>query len=58
MAIDRTTRETTTRANNTRRKPWSPPSKLDAPNLLLGIHIGGSEPPYKEKMIKQMCLLR
>ena len=31
MAIDRTTRETKSRANNTRRKPWSPPSKLDAP---------------------------
>ena len=31
MAIDRTTRETKSRANTTRRKPWSPPSKLDAP---------------------------
>ena len=35
MAIDRTTRETKSRANNTRRKPWSPPSKLDATYLLL-----------------------
>ena len=31
MAIDRTTRETKTRANTTRRKPWQPPAKLDAP---------------------------
>ena len=31
MAMDRTTRETKSRANNTRRKPWQPPSKLDAP---------------------------
>ena len=31
MAIDRTTRENKSRANTTRRKPWSPPSKLDAP---------------------------
>ena len=29
--MDRTTRETKSRANNTRRKPWQPPSKLDAP---------------------------
>ena len=58
MAIDRTTRETKSRANTTRRKPWSPPSKLDAPALLLVIHIGGSELPYKVMMIKQMCLPR
>ena len=31
MASNRISRETTSRANNTRRKPWSPPSKLDAP---------------------------
>ena len=31
MAIDRTTRETKSRANTTRRQPWQPPAKLDAP---------------------------
>jgi len=29
---DRTPRSASTRENNTRRKPWSPPSLLDAPN--------------------------
>ena len=29
--INRETRETTTRANSSRRKPWAPPTKLDAP---------------------------
>ena len=28
---DRTKREANTRADATRRKPWSPPSRLDAP---------------------------
>ena len=28
---DRTKREANTRANSTRRKPWSPPSRLEAP---------------------------
>ena len=31
MAIDRTTRENKSRANTTRRQPWQPPAKLDAP---------------------------
>ena len=29
---DRTPRSASTRENETRRKPWSPPSLLDAPN--------------------------
>ena len=33
MIIDRTTRENKSRANTTRRKPWQPPAKLDAPHL-------------------------
>ena len=28
---NRISRETTSRANNSRRKPWQPPAKLDAP---------------------------
>ena len=31
MAIDRTTRQNKSRANNARRQPWQPPAKLDAP---------------------------
>ena len=31
MMTDRTKREENTRATSTRRKPWSPPSRLDAP---------------------------
>jgi len=31
MAIDKTTRESKSRANTTRRQPWQPPAKLDAP---------------------------
>ena len=31
MASNRISRETTSRANSTRRQPWQPPAKLDAP---------------------------
>lgn len=31
MTTNRISREATNRANNTRRKPWQPPAKLDAP---------------------------
>ena len=31
MATNRISRETTSRANTSRRKPWQPPAKLDAP---------------------------
>ena len=31
MAEKRISREAESRANNTRRKPWQPPAKLDAP---------------------------
>ena len=31
MATNRISRETTNRANTSRRKPWQPPAKLDAP---------------------------
>jgi hypothetical protein len=33
---DRTTRESTSRAKTTRRKPWTPPSKLAAPDAPAG----------------------
>jgi hypothetical protein len=33
---DRTTRESTSRAKTTRRKPWTPPSKLAAPEAPAG----------------------
>ena len=40
---ERTTRESKSRANTQRRKPWAPPSKLEAP-----------EPPagYKHRWIR------
>lgn len=34
--INRTTREIESRAKNARRKPWAPPSRLDAPPAPLG----------------------
>ncbi len=33
---ERTTREAKSRANTQRRKPWAPPSKLDAPDAPIG----------------------
>ena len=33
---DRSPREATTRAKTTRRKPWTPPSKLEAPEAPAG----------------------
>lgn len=33
---ERTTRESKSRANTQRRKPWAPPSKLDAPDAPIG----------------------
>ena len=33
---DRTSREATSRAKTTRRKPWTPPSKLEAPEAPAG----------------------
>lgn len=36
MMTDRTKREENTRATSTRRKPWSPPSRLEAPKAPAG----------------------
>ncbi len=51
---NRISRETTSRANTSRRKPWQPPAKLDAPQLQMDMNIDGSEPPFVVKMINQM----
>ena len=51
---NRISRETTSRANTSRRKPWQPPAKLDAPPPQRGLNIDGSEQPFVVKMINQM----
>jgi len=42
-AINRTTREAESRSKNARRKPWTPPSRLDAPP---------APPGYKHRWIR------
>jgi len=42
-AINRTTREAESRAKNARRRPWAPPSRLDAPP---------APPGYKHRWIR------
>jgi hypothetical protein len=37
-SLNRTTRGSTTREKNVRRKPWAPPSRLDAPPAPPGYH--------------------
>ena len=58
---DRTPRSASTRENETRRKPWSPPSLLDAPNPPEGYvyrwiresMVGQADPANMSKRIRE-----
>tara|TARA_Y100001938_G_scaffold69068_1_gene95845 strand:- start:2671 stop:2829 length:159 start_codon:yes stop_codon:yes gene_type:complete len=52
MMTDRTKREENTRATSTRRKPWSPPSRLDAPKPPEGYRQRWIEPIFEARRIK------
>ena len=43
MSDSRQPRSTQTREKTSRRKPWAPPSRLDAQRLLMDFAIVGSE---------------
>jgi len=55
VTTERNSRSAETRETQTRRKPWQPPSMLDAPNAPLDMHSDGSVNQQEEMMTNRIC---
>ena len=54
--VKRTSRAETTREQSVRRKPWAPPSMLDAPPAPMVLSIVGSERKPVDTMIQKISV--